>query len=138
MPAKSIRIFTTVARLLLGLLFFVFGLDWFLHFMPAMKETPPPAAADFFGALIKTGYMMNLVKGTETVAGALLLINCFVPLGLTLLAPVIVNIALFNFMLAPSGMGYGMSGVIIALELWLAWAYRGAFRPMLAARGTPS
>lgn len=126
------QIITTIARVLMGLLFFVFGLDWFVHFMPQPKEAPPAAALDFYTALVKTGYMMNLVKGTEAVGGLLLLINCFVPLGLTLLAPVIVNIAAFNIILAPSGMGYGMSAVIIALELWLAWAYRNAFRPMLA------
>ena len=139
MSSKSpARVLTTIARVLLGLMFLVFGLDWFLHFMPQPKDGPPAAAMDFFTALVKTGYMMDLVKGTEVVAGALLLVNCFVPLGLTLLAPLIVNIVAFNVVLSPSGMGYGMSGVIVALELWLAWAYRGAFRPMLAARVNPS
>jgi uncharacterized membrane protein YphA (DoxX/SURF4 family) len=132
----SVRILTTIARVLLGFLFFAAGVTYFL--LPPPEAKLPEAALAFAGALAKSGYMMPLVKGTELVGGALLLANRFVPLGLTLLAPVIVNLALFNFVLAPSGMGCGMSGVIIALELWLAWAYRGTFRPMLAARVTPN
>ena len=131
-------IVTTVARLLLGLLFFVMGLDWFLHFMPQPKEMAMPAPAmEFFGALAQSGYM-SLVKGLEVAGGALLLINCFLPLGLALLAPLIVNIAAFNILLAPSGMGYGMSAVIIALELWLIWAYRSAFRPLFTLHPPPA
>lgn len=131
-------IFTTIARVLLGLLFVVFGLDWFLHFMPQPKDMALPAlAVNFYEALAKSGFM-NVVKGLEVIGGAMLLTNCFVPLGLTLLAPVIINIAAFNILLAPSGMGYGMSGVVIALELWLAWTYRSAFRPLFALSTPPA
>jgi uncharacterized membrane protein YphA (DoxX/SURF4 family) len=135
---SSVRFFPCVARVLLGLLFFVFGLDWFVHFMPQPKEMPPAGAMDFGGALMKTGYMMELVKGTEVIGGALLLANCFVPFALAILAPVIVNIVALNVILAPSGMGYGMSVGLVVFELYLAWAYRSAFRPMLACRVTPS
>jgi hypothetical protein len=65
----------------------------------------------------------------------LLLANRFVPLALALLAPVLVNIVLFHGFLAPSGSGPGL--VLLALELYLAWSYRAAFRPMLAARAAP-
>jgi uncharacterized membrane protein YphA (DoxX/SURF4 family) len=131
-------VFTTIARVLLGLLFLVFGLDWFLHFMPPPKDmTMPALAVNFYEALAKSGFM-NVVKGIEVIGGAMLLTNCFVPLGLTLLAPVIINIAAFNILLAPSGMGYGMSGVVIALELWLAWTYRSAFRPLFALSTPPA
>lgn len=125
----------TAARLLLGLAFFVFGLNGFLNFIPAPSEPIPPGAAAFGGALAATGYMFPLVKGTEVLAGALLLANRFVPLALALLAPVLVNIVLFHGFLAPSGSGPGVA--LLALELYLAWSYRGAFRPMLAARAAP-
>jgi hypothetical protein len=65
----------------------------------------------------------------------LLLANRFVPLALTLLAPVIVNIILFHVFLAPSGIP--MAVVVVAVELFLAWAYRGAFRSMLAFHSKP-
>jgi uncharacterized membrane protein YphA (DoxX/SURF4 family) len=124
----------TVARVLFGLSFVVFGLNGFLHFIP---QPPPPAPAGaFFGALVATGYMLPLIKGVEVVAGALLLVNRFVPLSLALLAPNVVNIILFHIFLAPSGVGLAL--VVLALELYLAWAYRDAYRPMLAARVQPA
>ncbi|WP_426751635.1 DoxX family protein [Myxococcus sp. Y35] len=125
-----------VARVLQGLLFFVFGLNGFLNFIPPPPpETIPEAAMAFSVALAKTGYMMPLIKGTEVLAGVLLLANRFVPLALTLLAPVIVNIVAYHVFLAPSGMV--MTVIVLALEVYLAWAYRDVFRAMLAARVTP-
>lgn len=121
-------------RVLLGLLFFVFGLNGFLHFMPS--PTPPPPAAQFAGALFATGYMLPLIKGTEVIAALLLLGNRYVPLALALLAPILVNIVAFHAFLAPSGVGLGL--VLLGLELYLAWTYRDAFRPMLRARTAAS
>jgi hypothetical protein len=124
----------TIARSLLGAGFFVFGLNGFLHFLP----TPPlPAAAgSFLGALVATGYMFPLIKGTEVLAGALLLGNRFAPLALALLAPVLVNIVAFHAVLAPAGLALPL--VLLAAELYLAYVYRTAFAPMLRARVEPS
>jgi hypothetical protein len=86
--------------------------------------------------MAKTGYMLPLISGTQVIVGALLLANRFVPLALALIAPVIVNIILFHLFLAPSG--FVMAGIVLVLEAYLAWAYRKAFAPMLAARVQPS
>ena len=136
-PNKSFaRHLPTVARVLLGLMFFVFGLNGFLNFIPTPPpESMPAGLVAFSEAMMKTGYLLKLVKGTEVLVGALLLLNRFVPLALTLLAPVIVNIVAVHAFLAPSGIV--MAVVILALELYLAWSYRSAFRAMLAARVTP-
>jgi uncharacterized membrane protein YphA (DoxX/SURF4 family) len=121
------------ARLLLGLIFFVFGLNGFLHFIP---QPPMPAAAGaFLGALGATGYMFTLLKATEVLAGALLLAGVLVPLALTLLAPVIVNIVAFHLFLAPGN--FAVVGLVLAAELYLAWTYRAAFAPMLRVRSAP-
>jgi hypothetical protein len=120
----------TAARLLLGLVFFVFGLNGFLHFLPMPPE--PARAGAFLGALAATGYMFPLIKGTEVLGGLLLLGGRWIPLGLTVLAPVIVNIVAFHAVLAPAGIGLPL--VILALEIYLAWIYRQAFAPMLQAR----
>ncbi|MGO9000223.1 MAG: DoxX family membrane protein [Polyangiaceae bacterium] len=123
----------TIARVLLGLAFFVFGLNGFLHFIPQPPMSGPPA--DFVGAMIATGYLWSFVKGTEVVAGALLLSGRFVPLALTVLAPVMLNILAFHVFLAPAGLPVPI--VLLALELFLAWSYRSTFRPILRASVSP-
>lgn len=122
------------ARTLLGLIFFVFGLNGFLHFLPQPPMEGPPA--DFVGALVASGFVMLLVKGVEVAAGLMLLSNRFVPLALALLAPIVVAIVGFHTVLAPAGAP--MALFVLALELYLAWSYRSAFAPMLAARVEPS
>lgn len=130
------RYLTAGARVLLGLVFFVSGLDGFLHFLPQPTEPPSEGAMALAVALLKSGYMFPLIKGTEVTAGALLLANRFVPLALVLLAPVIVNIFAFHAFLAPSGIV--LASVLVALEIALAWAHRRAYRPLLAARTAAS
>jgi len=121
-----------VARLILGLGFFVFGLNGFLHFLPNPAE--PEAAGKFLGALAETGYMFPLIKGTEVLAGVLLLTGLLVPLALTILAPVLVNIVAFHGFLAPAGLLVPL--VLAALEIYLAWTERAAFAPLFRTRRT--
>jgi uncharacterized membrane protein YphA (DoxX/SURF4 family) len=121
----------TAARLFLGLVFTVFGLNFFLHFLPT-PPTPPPRAAAFAGALFGSGYFFPLLKTTEVAAGLLLLSGRFVTLALTVLAPIVINIVGFHLFLAPSGMALALA--VMAAELYLAWTYRAAFAPMLQAR----
>lgn len=118
------------ARTLLGLGFLLFGLNGFLHFLPQPPMSGPPA--DFAGALFATGYMFPLIKGTEVLAGALLLSNRFVPLALTVLAPVVVNILAFHAFLAPAGLLIPL--LFTALGIYLAYAHRAVFAPLLKAR----
>lgn len=118
------------ARLILGLLFVVSGADGFLHWFPV---TSMPASAEALTqALVGSGYLMTMVYATELAAGALLLANRYVPLALTLLAPIVVNIVAFHVFLAPHELAVAL--VVLALEIFLARAYVRAFRPMLAAR----
>lgn len=120
----------TAARLLLGAIFFVFGLNGFLHFIPQ----PPPSGqmAAFAGGLMASGYFFPLLKGTEVVAGALLLGNRYVPLALTVLAPIVVNIVAVHAFLAPAGLGLAL--LIVALGVYLAYTERAVFAPLLRAK----
>src|SRR5579859_6712758 len=124
---------TLAARMLLGLIFFVFGLNGFFHFLPQPPMSGPPA--DFVGALLATGYFFPLLKGTEVITGALLLSGRLVPLALTVLAPVVVNIVAFHLFLAPSGLPLPL--VIVALGVFLAWSYRSAFSGVLRVNALP-
>lgn len=121
------------ARLFLGLVFVVFGLNGFLHFVepPAMDE----AAVSLLSALVAAGYFMPVVKITELVSGLMIMSGKFAPLGLTLLAPVSVHIALLHLFLNRGGLGTSL--VILGLHLFLAWAYRDSFRGVLEANAKP-
>ena len=138
LPKKSMtRHLPTVGRVVMGLIFFVFGLNGFLDFIPPPPDMSLDDPGVAFGIAMKaTGYLFWLVKGTEVLAGALFLANRFVPLALALIAPVIVNIFLFHVFLAPAGTG--MAVFLLVLEIFLAWSYRAAFRPMLAMCATAS
>src|ERR1700733_9916759 len=91
-----------IARLLLGAIFFVFGLNGFFHFLP--NPPMPEKAAAFAMGLMGSGYFFPFLKATETICGLLLLSGAFVPLALVVLAPIIINIFLFHAFLAPSGL----------------------------------
>jgi uncharacterized membrane protein YphA (DoxX/SURF4 family) len=121
----------TGARVLLGLVFFVCGLNGFLNFIPPPSTPMPERAMAFIGALMGS-YPLPLVAGTQVFAGALLLANRFVPLALVLLAPVIVNIVAFHVFLEPSGLVLAL--VVLALESFLVWSRWTAFRGVLTAR----
>ena len=123
-----------IARILLGLGFTVFALNYFVPFLPA-QDPPPAEALPFLGAFVSSGFL-TLVKVIELSAGILLLTNRFVPLALALLAPIIVGIAAFHILLAPAGVPIVVG--FVALELVLAWGYRTAFAPMLRAKTAPS
>jgi putative oxidoreductase len=111
-----------IARVLLGLVFVVFGSNAFLHFIP-MPPMQGQAGA-FIGALINSGYIYPIAM-LQVIGGLLLLIGRFIPLGLTLLGPVIVNIMLYHIFLDPSGLP--MACVISILALFLLWIYRFRF-----------
>ena len=123
-----------VARVVLGLVFVVFGLNYFLGFLGATPP-PPDRAAPFILGLVSAGYVFPLVKTIEVASGLALLGNRFVPLALTLLAPIIVNIAAVHVLLVPR---YPMAVTLVSLEVYLAWTYRSAFAPMLQARVAPA
>src|ERR1700751_339191 len=109
-----------IVRILLGFAFVVFGSNIFFHFMPA---PPPPAtlAGDFSKALMQSHYIY-VVGLLQVIGGLLLLIGRYVPLGLTLLGPVILNILLFHIFLDHTGLPIAI--VVGVFALFLLWRYR--------------
>ncbi len=118
-----------IARILLGLIFFVFGLNGLLHFLP--MPPMPPSDASTWSTIMMTHHWMNFVAVIQVVAGLLLLVNRFVPLALSLLAPELVNILLFHILLT-GGTGIAPGLVSTLLELFLLFVYRRNFFPLLA------
>lgn len=133
MSAKTKSIIATVARILLGLIYTVFGLNFFLHFIPMPPPTPGPAT-DFSTGLFQSGYFFQVLKGMEVILGIFLLVRLFVPLSLIILAPVSINILLFHAFLAPDGTA--LSVFIVLLNGYLLWAYRDHFKSFLKPNAT--
>jgi putative oxidoreductase len=125
------KIASVVARYLLGFIFLVFGLNGFLHFIP----TPPPSgvAGDFMVALFESHYLV-IIFLLQLIPAVLLLINRFVPLALTLLAPVIVNIICFHALMAPNGLP--MALFVTVLWVLVAYSVRSAFAGLLQVRAS--
>ena len=123
---RQLKVATIIARVLLGLLFVFTGSNAFLNFMPM----PPMSghAGDFIGAMHATGYLYP-IGALQVIGGALLVIGRYVPLGLTLLGPIIVNIALYHLFMDRSGLL--MVVIISASSLFLLWRHRDAFAGLL-------
>jgi hypothetical protein len=127
------RTVSTIAQYLAGVIFLVFGLNGFLHFIPF----PPPSgvAGQFMGALFVSHYLV-VIFALQVIAGVLLLVNRYVPLAVAILAPVIVNILCFHALMAPRGLP-------LALFVALLWAaifidVRPAFSGLFQSRSDRS
>jgi uncharacterized membrane protein YphA (DoxX/SURF4 family) len=131
MPAhnRRTRYLTAIARIIMGLLFLVMGLNGFLNFLPQPAVMPPKAAA-LLGGFVASGYMLPLLSTTQVVVALMLLSNRFVPLALAIIAPVVVNIAFYHAFIAPDAAPLAL--LVVIPEIYLAWFYRSVYRPMLA------
>ncbi len=124
------KIAVLIARIILGLVFFVFGLNGFFQFIPV-----PPMEGDaltFMTGLKVSGYFFPLLKSVEVLGGIILLTGLFLPLGLVILLPITLNIFFFHLCLAPEGLP--MAIVMLGLHLFLAWAYRGYYKTLLSKK----
>jgi putative oxidoreductase len=110
--------FPKIARIALGLIFFVFGLNGFFNFIPTPTAMPEKLVT-FTTGLMASGYFFPFLKGTEVVCGALLLAGLYVPLVLVVLAPIILNIFFTHLFLAPDGLVLAL--IIGGLEVYLAF-----------------
>ena len=124
------KITAVIARFLLGFIFLVFGLNGFFHFIPA-SSPPSGTAGQFVGALFVSHYLVPIFL-LQVIAAILLLINRYVPLALTLLAPIIVNILLIHILMLPSGLALALVVTVLWIVVFLS--VRSAFDGLLQAR----
>jgi putative oxidoreductase len=124
------KIVSTIARYLLGLIFTVFGLNGFLHFIPS-PHIPPGYLVEFSTAMVASGFSI-LVFGVQVICGILLLIDQYVPLAIVVLAAVLANILTFHATMYPQG----FPPAIIATILWflVAWPIRAQFTCILVRK----
>lgn len=124
------KVLTLIARLLLGLMFVVFGLNGFLNFL-SMGPPPSGLAGQFIGALFQSHYYWA-IAALQVVGGVLLLVNRYVPLALVLLGPIIVNILLYHIFMMPAGIALAL----VATVLWFIvyYSYRQYFSGIFVQR----
>jgi uncharacterized membrane protein YphA (DoxX/SURF4 family) len=123
------KIAVLIARILLGLVFLVFGLNDFFHFIPMQ---PMPGDAGALATIMYTHGWFLFHGILYVVSGLLLLIGMYVPVALVILGPILVNILVFHLTLAPGGIGMGLFCSV--LEVFLIWAYWPAFRGIFTAK----
>jgi putative oxidoreductase len=130
------KILVHASRFLLGFIFLVFGLNGFLHFIPM----PPPSglAGQFLGSMFVTKYLL-FVFAIQLIGGVLLLINRYVPLALTILGPIIVNILLFHSLMNPAGLGLALFVTILWAVVFagVRSAFAGIFQARVEIKTTP-
>jgi putative oxidoreductase len=128
------KIGALIARILLGIMFTVFGLNGFLQFIP--QPPPPPGPMATFVGVLFTSHYYVFIFAVQLLCGILLLANQFVPLALTLLGPVIANILVFHITMQPAGLPPGLLATILCAIL--VWRLRTHFAPLLVRRSVES
>ena len=133
------KIAMIIVRTLMGLLFLFASIT---YFMLVMGMFPPPpmegAVKTFNEGLAASGYFFTLLKITEFVCGLLLVTGRFVPLALVILSPIIINIFMVHFFLDRSMPGPLISTFLVVANIFLAYCYRDAFKPLLTSKYTPA
>ena len=125
---------STIARYLLGLVFTVFGLNGFFHFMH-QSSPASPLAVQYLTVMV-VSHSMVLVFLLQLAGGVLLLVNRFVPLALVLLAPVLVNILMYHLLMDPAGLPIGLAATVLWLLVFLG--VRRVFGGIFQARVAPA
>lgn len=127
------KIAVLITRTLLGLVYLVFGLTFFLHFIP-MGPAPTGKAGAFFTGLMGSGYFFQYLKAFEVIGGFFLLINRYTALFLLFVLPITLNIFLYDTILAPQGAVMGIAMMLI--NLFLLYAYRRYYSSIFTAKTT--
>ena len=125
------KIITSIARILPGLIYLVFGLDYFLHFIPYEPHHTGRVAA-FKAGLMGVGYFYPMIKSIQIVGGISLLINRYAPFFAVVLFPISINVFLYHTILVPSGWWMGV--LLLIPNLFLGYAYRHYYKGMLVRK----
>src|SRR5436853_3579762 len=127
------RVASSIAQYLAGVIFLVFGLNGFLNFIPV---PPPEGIAGQFMSVMYASHYLWVIFAFQVIAAVLLLVNRYVPLGVAVLAPVIVNILSFHALMAPSGLPLALFVTVLWALIFVDVrpAFAALFQPRLQAR----
>ncbi len=123
---------STILRVVLGLIFVIFGLNFYLQFIPLQIPQDGPIGA-FMGGLSAAPYLWHVVKVTEIVGGLLLISGTYVPFALTILFPITLNIFLFHTVMTPIGDAI-MAIVMMVIHIFLFYTFRASYAGVLDSK----
>jgi putative oxidoreductase len=127
----KLKTWVTIARSLLGFLYLVFGLDYFLHFIPYQPlHTGKPGA--LVAGLKGTGYIYPMMKTIQILAGLSMLIDRYAPFSAVVVFPISLNVLLFHTILVPSGWLMGVT--LMAPNVFLGYAYRKYYQGLFTVK----
>jgi putative oxidoreductase len=126
------KIAYTIVRILLGLSFLFFGITKFFPF--SSSTALPQPATDFLIAMTNTGYLIPFLAVAEILVGALLIFNLWVPLSMVILAPIMLNVILFNLFLSPTLGALIMLLVLVLLQAYIVYCTWHAYKPLFTKR----
>jgi putative oxidoreductase len=122
---------TIIFRIVLGLIYLIFGLDYFFHFIPYQPNHTGDAAA-FKDGLMAAGYFYPMMKSIQIFGGISLIINRYAPFSAVALFPISLNVLLFHTLLVPSGWYMGV--LLLGPNLFLGYAYRKYYSGMFVKK----
>jgi len=124
------KIATIIVRMLFGALFIFSSSVVLFNLMP--QPVPTGATKTFMEGMAATGYLLTLMKITELLCGIALLVGLFAPLATVVIFPISLNIFLYHAFIAQEGLPMGI--FVLLANLFLAYAYRKHYAPMLVAK----
>jgi putative oxidoreductase len=128
------KIAVLITRILLGLIYIVFGLNYFYPFLHMPMPVMSPAASGFEGGLFGAGYFFPFLKTIEIITGIFLLVNRYTAFFVLIIFPITLNIFLFHAALLPSGLP--IATPMILINLFLGYAYRKYYTGIFTAKPT--
>ncbi|HLK29994.1 MAG TPA: hypothetical protein VKT28_15545 [Puia sp.] len=124
---------TLTSRIILGFIYLVFGLDYFLGFIPYQPHHTGKVAA-FKAGLMGVGYFYPMIKSIQIAGGISMLMNLYAPFVAVVLFPISINVFLYHTILVPSGWLMGV--LLIVPNLFLGYAYRKYYKGMFVKKPT--
>lgn len=125
------KITVLISRILLGFIYLVFGLDYFLHFIPYQPLHTDKTGA-FIAGLKGVGYFYPMIKTIQITGGLSLLFNRYAPFFAVVLFPISLNVLLFHTILVPSGWLMGVT--LMVPNLLLGYGYRKYYHGLFIAK----
>ncbi|MEO3406407.1 hypothetical protein AAFN85_21015 [Mucilaginibacter sp. CAU 1740] len=128
------KITVLISRVLLGIIYLIFGLDYFFKFIPYQPLHPGVTGA-FVAGLKGVGYFYPMIKSIQILGGLSLMFNRYPAFSAVVLFPISLNVLLFHTILVPSGWLMGVTlmlpNVLLGVGYWRYYKAMFTMKPVV-------